>query len=461
MTPEKLAILRSFLGTLPEPVATRLARAVETDRLGEGHALPHAEILEGLRPVLRRAHSERTPTPIRLFVRPVEDLLRGEPRTQKQKGRIARPTIPLLWKWLSSELLPDATRTYVDETRTLIFAGKKDAIMARAAAFWPQAAFAIRSALSTDAQRKAALHWLNDAMAVADAEEIALLLPAGAQICELQDKLPRHIEAMTDTILWTYRDTYDWLAANQPDAAPFVAVMAMNRLDKPWEALRLPLLISRQTQDTLISSTDMGLVGELMIGDIDAHAAAIRAARHPNFDAAELAFHAKKFAELSSGLVKEVGVRRDGKWGQRLLNDRSTIAEVMEDFMERGVKEILGALAMQKGSFGRGARVPDVNKPVDPDKAARALNYARLMVGCRASAASGSFAAAQKDAVDKVSAELKLYNEEIVRELRAAQGDRRRNVEQHFEVAAEITAVLFSGEEGDLLRRRAKAALAA
>ena len=461
MTPDKLSMLRTFLGTLPAPLATRLAQAVEADRLSEGNALPHDLILDGLRPVLRQVHSQRMPGPVRLFSRPFEDLLSSRPRTQKQKGSIARTTVVPLWRWLASELAPDATRSYADDIRPFVFAYRFNEATARAAQFWQQASEAIRNALSTEAGRKVARQVLGDDAAVADAGEMALLLSAGVTIAALQDRLPARIETMTETLLWTYRELHDWLVANFPDAASFVAAMAMNRCDKPWEALRLPLMISRQTQDTLISSTDMGLVGEIVFSEIDAHAAAIRATRHPAFDAEALAEHVELFAEFSNGLVKEVGVCRDGKWGQRLLSDRAAIAEVMEGFMERAVKEVLAALATQKGSFGKGARVPDVTRPVDPEKAERALNYARLVVNCRSSAASGSFASAQKDAFDKLTAELKIYNEDILRELRAADGEHRARVEQHFDVAASLTVILFSDEEAGLFRRRARAALAA
>ena len=44
----------------------------------------------------------------------------------------------------------------------------------------------------------------------------------------------------------------------------------MNRLKRPCEALRLPLMICRQTGDALISKTDMGLVGEILFARMDA-----------------------------------------------------------------------------------------------------------------------------------------------------------------------------------------------
>ena len=49
-----------------------------------------------------------------------------------------------------------------------------------------------------------------------------------------------------------------------------IAVIAMNRLARPWEGLRLPLMIARQHRDTLIAQTDMGLAGEILFSRLDA-----------------------------------------------------------------------------------------------------------------------------------------------------------------------------------------------
>ena len=77
---DRTGLLKAFLGGLPGAAAGRLAMAVEMDRLMDGHVLPHDAILEGLRPVLRREHYDRTPTPLRLFCRPFQDLLTCVPR---------------------------------------------------------------------------------------------------------------------------------------------------------------------------------------------------------------------------------------------------------------------------------------------------------------------------------------------------------------------------------------------
>ncbi|HEY5347920.1 MAG TPA: hypothetical protein VIJ72_06985, partial [Rhizomicrobium sp.] len=157
-------------------------------------------------------------------------------------------------------------------------------------------------------------------------------------------------------------------------------------------------------------------------------------------------------------IVKEIEVRRDGEWGQRLLKERAMVGGVMDHFMERAPKEIAAGLPMQRGG---GAKGPDFSRAVEPDKLERAARYARLIMGSRAFAAAASFAAKQKDAHDEATGHLRRYNEDLVKEMRSAQGERRIIVEQQFALSTELTAVLFSEEEAELLRRRGRAAVAA
>src|SRR5476649_2629561 len=123
---ERTGLLKAFLGGLPGVAAGRLAMAVEVDRLLDGHGLPHEDILTGLRPILRREHYNRTPTPLRLFCRPFQNLLTSEPRHTKQKAQVARSTLMPIWNWISQELLPEETAAYTAECRDLVLSRKYD-----------------------------------------------------------------------------------------------------------------------------------------------------------------------------------------------------------------------------------------------------------------------------------------------------------------------------------------------
>ena len=460
MDANKARQLSALLGALPVPVAVRLAKAVEIDRLNGGTALPHELILNAVRPVLRRTQADdRTPTPLRLFCRPFEDLLTLQPRKEKTKGRIARSSIRPVWNWLSQTLLPDAAAAFSIAVRTAAVGQKPDAALHSAMEFWSAAASAIHAALASDRGRKAARAVLDGELVVADALEMALLISIGSNVVDLQTRLPRQSPVLSEDLVWQLREIYDRVVQSVPDAAPYIAVIAMHRLERPWEALKLPLQISRQTQDTLVSNTDMGMVGEILFGDIEAHASYIRRAQPKNFDADTLVGHLAAFTTLSSGIVKGIEMRRDGKWGQRLMKDRAAVGEMMDGFMERAAKEVQTALpTIKSGSYAGGPKVPDLSHPRDPEKSARALDYAKLVVGCRSFAAAGSFGASNKNAQDEIAMLLKRYSEDVLKELRAAQDDRRVIAEQFFAFTVDLATLIFSEDEAEILRRRGRAA---
>lgn len=453
MPQDKTGLLKAFLGSLPGTAAARLAMAVEVDQLMDNNNLPHQDILEGLRPILRRENYERTPTPLRLFCRPFQDLLTAIPRRSKQKGSIARGTLVPVWNWLSQNLLPAETAAYSSDCKTLVLNHKPDAALTRATQYWSLAAEALQKATATEAGRQAAQKVLGDAFAVDDVADIVLLLSAGEAIERLVTLLPRPVVSFNEQLVWQVREIYDQLVREQPDVAPYVAVVVMNRLSKPWEALRLPLLVTRHTDETLISKTDMGLVGEILFSRMEGLKLSIQATRHPLFDAARLMEEAKTFADLSSHIVKEIEIKREGEWGKRLLAERVLIGKVMETFMERAPKEFGAALPMSKG---KGA---DLSKHPGAEKQEMAMRYARLVAGSRSFAAAASFAARQKTTDDELGTLLKRYNEDVLKALKADPRDAVANAQ--FQFCAELTAVLFSEEEAELLRRRGRAALSA
>ena len=457
LTPDKTEQLRNFLGNLPRDIAARLAAAVELDRLAEGSGLPHEVILDGLRPVLQAGQEhKRTPTPLRLFCRPFEDLLVNTLRKEKQKGRILRGHVVPIWHWISHALIPEETAAYCGDVRKAVLLRRYDDALARAERFWPVAGEALARGVAE--RHKEARSELGSELAVGDAEDIALVLKVGSHMVAVQALLTKPTPALNDELLWALRHIYDGVCAGQADAAPFVSVVAMRRLAKPWESLKLALAVARQTQDTLISSTDMGLAGDVLLADMEDNRAEIMAVRHPSFDVDALIANLASFTNISSAIVKEVEILRHGRWGQRLLKDRAAVGAVMDGFMERAPKEIAAALPSQKGGFSGGPRVPDFSKSVDPERIDRALRYARLLAGTKLLAVPGSFGAKHTDAIEEAALTIRGYNEDLLKELRTAEGRRREIVEQQYQLALELTTLVFDESEAEFLRRRARAA---
>src|SRR6185503_19482856 len=176
---------------LPDHVASRLAKAVEVDRLIGGTELPHDEILRALRPQLREVPKpQRVPTPQRFFCRPFEDLLIDAERTTKQKGRIARSSILPIWNWLAHDLMPQQHRELTQVIRDAIVAGREQDIESRLADLWSESSSALKSALADEKRRSFAARKLGGLAIVDDAAEIALLLGGAKIVSELQTRLP-------------------------------------------------------------------------------------------------------------------------------------------------------------------------------------------------------------------------------------------------------------------------------
>jgi len=455
---DKQVLLTGFLGTLPGSVAARLAKAVEVDRLIGGTDLPHDEILRALRPRLRESSQRfRMATPLRFFCRPFEDLLVSAQRDTKQKGRIARTSIELVWTWLSGELIPHRHRELGDAMRDAILYGRDKELEQKTAELWAESAAALKAALSGEKKQATAAKKLGGVAAMEDAQEMALLLGGAPRIAELQTRLPKPIGNLTEDDLAFLRDIFDRLSESDADLAPYVALIILGRLERPWEALRLVAALSRKTTDTLISNTDLGIVGELLFSDLDMHVRRIQAVHPPDFDPEPLVSSLAGFTELSSGMVKELAIRRDGKWGQRLAKDRGAVAQVLEDLLERAPKEIIGGLPTAKvGSFAKGPKPLDLSRVPDPDRVAKAMRYAQLMVHSRPFAVAAAFNAKLTEAFDQTAASLRTYGEDILRELRAAPAEKRTNVDAHFAVVLQLCTLVLGQEETDFLRRRAR-----
>ena len=133
------------------------------------------------------------------------------------------------------------------------------------------------------------------------------------------------------------------------------------------------------------------------------------------------------FAFIVLGLVREIGSRRDGKWGQRLIKIRHLASDAMESLVTRAPREITAALPVLKlGAFGgRGPKRPDLAKDPDAGKLDRALVWGKLLAGSTPYAGGGDFYQAHKDAFDEVSNFLLAYTESLVVELKTLDFEKR------------------------------------
>jgi hypothetical protein len=206
----------------------------------------------------------------------------------------------------------------------------------------------------------------------------------------------------------------------------------------------------------------MGFAGELLIADVEDLAAQAAAMRPDNFNAETLSRALDRLAAASAGMAREMGIKRDGKWGARIQKARATAANAAHALLGRTAQEILAAFpAGRNGTFAKGPRKPDLSQGPDPARVSRAVRWAKLMTAVKPMSAGLGYQSALQNAYEEIEATLRQYAEAVLTEMRGRDPEIRSTGTAFIEAQAQVTDALIGQEAATLLRRRAAAALAA
>lgn len=466
--PRRLERLDGVLSAVTPETALRLARAIELDRL-RGGALPHETILGALRGKLRQstpAPNNRLPTVRRLICDAFEPLLVNQRRT-KQAGRIARSSLTPVWHWLTETLIADQMERLTNAIGERILGGGPDFADTAVDAFHAAAADAILAVVPTpdltDDRTIMAGRALGGAAVAADAYDMARMMQIGAEIRGLRRALRRSsIQALTEEDISTIRGTWEGVVANKPDCAPYVVFYMLGMLEHSWEAMRLVGALSRRMDDVLVSRTDFGEIGNLLFTDLEDCVESLSSIRPSEICAANVLPAVETFSTLSTGIVRELGIKRDGIWGKRMMTTRAAMADQMDRLLEFAARDIAKTLPMaRKGGLAlRARRLPDMSRLPDLRRATHAIELARVIARSRPHAMAGAFAGMLADVDEKVCDALRTYISEMPDVLLTTAPELRPQADVYVRHALALTSILLGDEEADIVRRRVAAATA-
>lgn len=469
MPPSRREELDAFLSSLPGKSAGDLARLVERDRLAGERGLPHEEILASLRPKLRaQGGVERTPTPLRLFCNAFQDLLSSEEPVVKRPGRISRSSIMPVWNWISTDLMPQRAPELEAQIRDAILAEdaeRRDRLVlelqTEASAAMRQALDALEPKDTLNPRRRRALALrLGHERRIEDAAEMAVILGIAEPLGRLQAQLPRSIPELTDALLGIVKRAYEWFTEHLPEQAVYVVLVVMARLERPEHILRLGRALSWRMDDTLISNTDLAITGDLLVGDLERLAESLMQQLRQGGSPEQIGLTLKTFTAAFGALTSEIGIRREGRWGRRLLELRARISEAVARELGQWPRLLAAGLALTRDPRS-GLTLPDVRRPPDDEKVAALLRLAQLMKVVRPYAEATAFAGEYRAAHADLTRELDLYVEKLYDRLRSAEDEEAKaNAIACHKVAVELTRLLLGDEAASVVMRRGKAAAA-
>ncbi|MBI1365779.1 MAG: hypothetical protein GC153_07440 [Alphaproteobacteria bacterium] len=464
LKPEKRARLLEFLGGLPSGAAAKLFAAIERDRASGGAGLPHDLIIETLRKQLIARDApfpSRPKTAQRLFFTPFEDFFIAFRAGKKRRARIARASIGPLWRLIQEDPACAGAQRAAAQLSAAIREGS-----ANVRAFEDQMFAAAEEGfdrLLTHAEDDAAFRddladRLGGEAGLEDLAEMRLLLSGVEHLRAMQSAFPRPIGALSEEELFEARRIYARARADAPDAAPYLLLALIGRMETPWRALALYYHLAGAEDDAV--SKDAGVILEALFDDLEGAARLLERDAAGDLDAEDAARRVSHFADFAEGLAGEARRVHDNVVLNRIEACRDIAAESLARFAEQALAALRRAMPVRHagGSSKLSALRPDYSRPPGPGATAAAREAAMFLAEADDIARRLGRPGAVDGVYDLAAQEARRYAGDVVVEIRAAEGEDRAAARRLMEQALEFAAPLLPADETALLRERALAA---
>ncbi len=440
LAPAKLQQLRGLLASLPGDMAQRLcAMAAEADpALGRllGDCLVDPDALARER-----------------FFSPIAPLS-GEPGSDRPAVSVApMALLATLWTWMGEELAPDIVARAVASVKDPGAPDEPGQLDPDRAAF---------AGLMLDAFKRAeddprALKRLKTRLGVErfdEARDIAAMLRLAPVLRAALTGLAPVIDDPDDAQCVLIRDRYEAVAAADADAGPWVLLMIMARFSRPWRILRIFERLTHRDDDLLVGSTDMAIVGDVLLRDAAHHLAGFRKAPRSEDEARAAASALTAFAAITIGMSREIGIRKDGPWGKRIMDMRARASEQMAAIHEAS-RRAVGRVLPEAGK-GRRSYAPPREADLDEAKA-----HCLFLALARDDAGRAAVGSAHNGVIAELTAAFEYAGQGALDALRSPVQEQREAGHMRLHQIAGLMQALGQGEAGSVLLRRGAAALAA
>ncbi|MFN3834294.1 MAG: hypothetical protein ACK4NO_00185 [Glycocaulis sp.] len=442
LAPKKLAQLRALMRALPEGLRERLVEAVRAGDETMGRLLDAC------------SKDADTLARERMFA-PLAPLSR-DPATARPSLSHAPPAmLATVWNWISETLVPDiaeAMRVAVGDPLAEENPAHDDPLRAQLAEAITQAVAAVSDDPRGGKQLRHRLG-VADFRAVLD---VAVILRVAPVLREAMAGLPDDIGDVTEELSQLIRDRYDAACARDPDSGVWFLYLVMARLRRPWAVLRVFEKIARRGDDFLLSRTDVATIGDALLEDAAYFLAGFADTPGSLEAASEAAGALASFAQVTVGMTREIGIRKDGGWGQQIMALRQRAAQQMEAMHAEAV------LRMDKA-------VPDPHKPVPArlkltgealeEAAGRAETLCVFMRLTRDDSSRAAAGGSHAQVMDRLMQRLDASAGAILALLRNGSAD--EHVNERAAVIARLMTALGQQEPASIFLRRTAAARAA
>jgi hypothetical protein len=346
--------VRAYLRTLPANTVAGLLIQLEKAALA-GEADQNTEFLvDELRQITRElgASRPRLGNASRVFFRPVEPFLVDRDPVRHQTGRIARSALGPIWQWIARDLIPDEARRYGEAIVAPLLVGDERAVADICDAFQGVAAARISAALADAADDEAADLRLNAQLGGprvrADLADIAVILRHRTVLSMLDRRMPAAIRNVGDEQLENLLALLDAPPVRREGLQAFAAALLIGRLANPAHLVRIAVRGGEtDIASKLAGGRFAGLI-DLVVGEIEAEAAAMPAALREGADVA--AARVKDLHDAIRVLRTDLDLSGENPWTRRLAALRTDLARALGAEVETLPGRIRRILKLRSGA---------------------------------------------------------------------------------------------------------------
>ncbi len=285
-----------------------------------------------------------------------------------------------------------------------------------------------------------------------------VLLQNCETIGSAMSELPERIEDFDDDLSLKVMKLHEEMVDSNAEAALWVLLLTMGRLEHPWQIFRVVKRIGRRDDDLMVQKTELAAVGDAVLGDTGFFASRLKQPPQTLEEAKASYLLFDRFVAFSTGMTQEFGIRKDGRWGRSLFGLRAEASTNVEKILAK-VPLALDA-GLPEPRRGRSGRVIPAQIPPEAaiDKAEGLLYF---LGRCREHATAAAIASTQKRYADLAEKRMQEAGELLVDLVASSEGQNRTTAQDGLEITARLMDTAGLSEPASLLRRRGVAAAAA
>lgn len=457
--------IQSYLQELSPQAVENLVRSLERAREG-GSADPHLEVIlaaslemlrrpelgtsEQVRGVSRRSQVQRQ------FFTPLDEFLINENLPTRQEGRVYRPDLQRVWKWISRDVLPgDVERVLKEAEKSSVSQDRLDTLVL---ALRRRAVDAVGEALditeNSEKERRRLSIEMGGERGIANLEDIHKILSAERWLMPFLNMVP---ESLTEDKFKTDNrmlQLVDKCSERYPEHIPFVAAALLDRAETPSALCSFAGRLAHTDDAKALSSSKFAPFVDMVISE--AERLNVLALEHRNHNPDPVAFSQalSEYHSLVRGVERDMDLSHAGEWHGQLAQTKRSVSEVVTG-------ELIGAPGAVRRSLQVPKRTKDGELDIDTESIAEAVRSLRVIVMVRNASETFAVNDVGKRTRQAVEQTLEIVTRSLISDLRGTPEDQREAHISAVDVAIMLSEIYFGGEYAAQLRRSRQSAVAA